>query len=604
MKPFLLSSSLPAAAAHAVAVVVVAISIVVLSATSMLPVAAVEHTFVVSQVKMTRMCKQIPVTVVNGQLPGPTIEVTEGHSVTVHVVNMSPYNLTIHWHGVYQLLNCWNDGVPMVTQRPIPPNANFTYRFDVAGQEGTLWWHAHDAFLRATVYGALIIRPRNGAASYPFPKPHKEIPILIGEWWEKDLAAVDRNFTRGHYDEFSSGSTINGKLGDLFNCSGVFEDGYVLDVEPGKTYLLRVINAALFSEYFIKIAGHKFTVVAADANYVTPYATDVIVIAPGETMDALVIADAAPVGRYYMAAQPIQAPPPDTQTPEFATRGTVRYYQHQHTRNNDDAVAPDMPDQHDTIKSFYFHGNLTGLRQRQRQRARVPARADERLLVTLGLGSICRLPGRRSCKRGDHPESMVVANMNNVSFHDAAAAAPLLEAHYYHRRGGNGGVGTAGLPDRPPSAFNYTDPALIPFGPQEMRLEPTRRATAVRRFRHGAVVDVVFQSTAMLQGDSNPMHLHGHDMFVLAQGIGNYDAATDEGKYNLVNPPRKNTVLVPNLGWAAIRFVADNPGAWFIHCHFEFHLAMGMAAVFIVEDGPTPNTSLPPPPPGFLDGRP
>lgn len=47
MKPFLLSSSLPAAAAHAVVVVVAAISIVVLSATSMMPVAAVEHTFVV-----------------------------------------------------------------------------------------------------------------------------------------------------------------------------------------------------------------------------------------------------------------------------------------------------------------------------------------------------------------------------------------------------------------------------------------------------------------------------------------------------------------------------------------------------------------------------
>jgi len=31
---------------------------------------------------------------------------------------------------------------------------------------------------------------------------------------------------------------------------------------------------------------------------------------------------------------------------------------------------------------------------------------------------------------------------------------------------------------------------------------------------------------------------------------------------------------------------------------------MGMAAVFIVEDGPTPNTSLPPPPPGFMEGSP
>lgn len=80
-----------------------------------------------------------------------------------------------------QLLNCWNDGVPMITQRPIPPNNKFTYRFDVPGQVGTLWWHAHDAFLRGTVHGALIIRPRDdGTGSYPFPKPDREIPIVIG----------------------------------------------------------------------------------------------------------------------------------------------------------------------------------------------------------------------------------------------------------------------------------------------------------------------------------------------------------------------------------------------------------------------------------------
>jgi hypothetical protein len=51
-------------------------------------------------------------------------------------------------------------------------------------------------------------------------------------------------------------------------------------------------------------------------------------------------------------------------------------------------------------------------------------------------------------------------------------------------------------------------------------------------------------------------------------------------------------------------FCLTHTGAWFIHCHFEFHLAMGMAAVFIIEDGPTPNTSLPPPPPNFMEGRP
>ena len=37
-------------------------------------------------------------------------------------------------------------------------------------------------------------------------------------------------------------------------------------------------------------------------------------------------------------------------------------------------------------------------------------------------------------------------------------------------------------------------------------------------------------------------------------------------------------------------------GMWFMHCHYDFHLSMGMAAVFIVEDGTTADTSLPPPP--------
>lgn len=49
-------------------------------------------------------------------------------------------------------------------------------------------------------------------------------------------------------------------------------------------------------------------------------------------------------------------------------------------------------------------------------------------------------------------------------------------------------------------------------------------------------------------------------MVVLAQGHGNYNATKDVASYNLVNPPWKNTVVVPNLGWVAVRFVANNPG--------------------------------------------
>ena len=66
----------------------------------------------------------------------------------------------------------------MITQCPIQPNTTFTYRFDVTAQEGTLWWHAHVSILRATLHGIIIIRPKSG--SYPFQKPHMDVPVIIG----------------------------------------------------------------------------------------------------------------------------------------------------------------------------------------------------------------------------------------------------------------------------------------------------------------------------------------------------------------------------------------------------------------------------------------
>ena len=74
----------------------------------------------------------------------------------------------------------WADGPSLVSQCPIQPSGSYTYRFGVPGQEGTLWWHAHSSFLRATVYGAFIVRPRAGNA-YPFPAPDMEVPIVLGK---------------------------------------------------------------------------------------------------------------------------------------------------------------------------------------------------------------------------------------------------------------------------------------------------------------------------------------------------------------------------------------------------------------------------------------
>ena len=152
---------------------------VLLLASSVADAATANYTFTVQSMKINQLCNSTDIIAVNGQLPGPTIDVFEGDEVVVDVINASPYNLTIHWHGILQKLTPWADGPSMVTQCPIQPNGSYTYRFNVTGHEGTLWWHAHSSFLRATVYGALIIRPRNGTA-YPFPAPDQEVPVVLG----------------------------------------------------------------------------------------------------------------------------------------------------------------------------------------------------------------------------------------------------------------------------------------------------------------------------------------------------------------------------------------------------------------------------------------
>ena len=84
---------------------------------------------------------------------------------------------------------------------------------------------------------------------------------------------------------------------------------------------------------------------------------------------------------------------------------------------------------------------------------------------------------------------------------------------------------------------------------------------------YGAVVEVVFQGTAILGAEPHPMHLHGFAFYTVGRGFGNFDGSKHPAKYNLVNPPRQNTVSVPAGGWAAIRFRATNPGenslVWF-----------------------------------------
>ena len=78
---------------------------------------------------------------------------------------------------------------------------------------------------------------------------------------------------------------------------------------------------------------------------------------------------------------------------------------------------------------------------------------------------------------------------------------------------------------------------------------------------------------------AHPMHLHGHDAFVLAQGNGTYSPATV--KLNFDNPPRRDTATLAAGGYLVLAFKTDNPGSWLMHCHVAWHASEGLAVQFV-----------------------
>ncbi|KAG2153310.1 laccase [Suillus clintonianus] len=88
----------------------------------------------------------------------------------------------------------------------------------------------------------------------------------------------------------------------------------------------------------------------------------------------------------------------------------------------------------------------------------------------------------------------------------------------------------------------------------------------------------------------HPIHLHGHSFDVVQ--------STSNSPFNYVNPVRRDTSSIGFLNeQMVIRWVTDNSGPWFLHCHVDWHLQHGFSVVLAESPsetrkhmGPLPNT--------------
>ncbi|KAL1561554.1 laccase [Salvia divinorum] len=443
------------------------------------------------------------------------------------VINLSDQNITIHWHGVKMPRYPWSDGTDYVTQCPIQPGKNFTQRMILSDEDGTLWWHAHSGWSRNSVHGAIVILPP-ARETYPFPKPHALVPVIIGEWWNSKIETIYEKFLSSGIDpDPSNAFLINGQPGDLYPCSK--QDTYKLRVEYGKKYLIKLVNTAMNNIMFFKIGNHNFTVVGTDGAYTKPIQTDYAAIAPGQTLD-LLLEDNQPPGRYYMAAR-IYASGPTVFSVTIPATAIIEY-----VGNHAPPLLPSFPEVNDSAASIGFTDKLKSLVNN----VDVPKRVDETFFYTLSVNLVpCT-----TCSNS----TRFLSSVNNVTML-LPTTTDILEAYF---RGING-VYTTDFPDLPPSSFNYA------YGTPLQEESGSQLGTAVRVLEYNTTVEIVFQGTNLGGGEEHPMHLHGHSFYVVGSGLGNYDRIRDPPKYNLVDPPLMENIAVPKKGWTAIRFRANNP---------------------------------------------
>ena len=194
----------------------------------------------------------------NGTVPGPQIRVKEGDRVRIIVKNQLPEPTVVHWHGL-AVPNAM-DGVPMVTQDPIPPGGQFVYEF-VARPAGTHMYHTHHNTMKQKgmgLYGTFIVEPRE-------PEP-----------WTYD----------GDYSLMIS----DGQLGFVINGKS-FPHTAPIKLKVGQTARFRLMNIG-DQVHPMHLHGGDFTIIAKDGQPLPqPMKANTLDMMPGDTYDVLVKLD-------------------------------------------------------------------------------------------------------------------------------------------------------------------------------------------------------------------------------------------------------------------------------------------------------------------------
>ncbi|KAH9718555.1 L-ascorbate oxidase [Citrus sinensis] len=508
-------------------------------------------------------CFRKVVITINGRTPGPTIQARQNDTVIVELKNsLLTENVAIHWHGIRQIGTPWADGTEGVTQCPILPGETFTYKF-VVDRPGTYLYHAHYGMQReAGLYGSIRVSLPEGE-SEPYAYDYDR-SIILNDWFHRSAFEQAAGLSSIPFQWVGEPQSLLIQGKGRFNCSSLNSPSlnvgticnetnpecspYVIAVIPGKTYRLRISSLTALSALSFQIEGHNMTVVEADGHNVEPFVVQNLFIYSGETYSVLIKADQNPTRNYWATTNIVSRNATFTTPPGLAI---LNYYPN-HPKRSPPTTPPSGPLWND-----------------------VGSRLNQSLAIKARKGFI--IPPPQSADR-----MIVMLNtQNNVSGNVRWSVNKVTYTlpHIPYLIALKENITSAFDQTPPPDGYDFKNYDI--FSVAENKSYTIRNG--VYRLNFNSTVDIILQNANSLSNktsETHPWHLHGHDFWVLGYGEGKFDIYNDPKKYNLVNPIMKNTVPVHRYGWTALRFRADNPGAWAFHCHIESHFYMGMGVVF------------------------
>ncbi|MDY6943947.1 MAG: copper resistance system multicopper oxidase [Pseudomonadota bacterium] len=524
---------------------------------------------------------------INGTVPGPLLRLREGEDLTIRVHNQLTKDTSIHWHGL--LLPFDMDGVPGVSFPGIAPSTTFTYRFPVR-QSGTYWYHSHSGMQEQLGhYGPIIIDPaeRDPVAydrehvillsDWTFENPHhilaklkkhsdfdnfqkRTVQDLLRDvedhgwaatlrdrwdWAAMRMSATDIADVTGHTYTY----LLNGQAPES-NWTGLFR--------PGERVRLRLINAATMTYFNFRIPGLPLTVVQADGQDVEPVETDELQIGVAETYDVIVrptheqaytvfaeSLDRSGFARGTLSPRSgLSAPVPPLR--ERPLRSMVDMGMAMHHMPAGKNTPPGETDQrgHDGHAGHTGHAMSPAVHPIEHQSQRQPGAVVARHLPDghgPGNVSVAEVQRDRLAEPGtglaDVPHRVLVYSQLRRLDTDFDSRPPTRELELH----------LTGHMERYLWSFDGTK-----FSDAASPVE----------FVYGERLRLVLVNDTMME---HPIHLHGMWM-ELENGQGS-------------KIPRKHTISVKPAERLSVLINADAPGRWAFHCHFLYHMELGMFRV-------------------------